>query len=114
MLKPFQAIVLELCSFRPAKNPSGTNHYATEIRIPFGRCLCYHLVSNVVGTESQEETSALMAGVKGRSGPPGNQNNFKHGLSWLAHRRTDGVLSEQEQSIRDEILSTNKRDPIQL
>ena len=24
-----------------------------------------------------------MAGVKGRSGPPGNQNNFKHGLSDL-------------------------------
>jgi hypothetical protein len=46
-----------------------------------------------------------MAGVKGRSGPPGNQNNFKHGLSRLAHRRTDGVLSEQEQSIRDEILA---------
>src|SRR5262245_20202046 len=46
-----------------------------------------------------------MAGVKGRSGSPGNQNNFKHGLSRLAHRRTDGVLSEQEQSIRDEILA---------
>ena len=46
-----------------------------------------------------------MAGVKGRSGPPGNQNNFKHGLSRLAHRRTDGVLSDQEQSIRDEILA---------
>jgi hypothetical protein len=46
-----------------------------------------------------------MAGVKGRSGPPGNQNNFRHGLSRLAHRRTDGVLSEQEQSIRDEILA---------
>jgi hypothetical protein len=46
-----------------------------------------------------------MAGVKGRSGPPGNQNNFKHGLSRLAHRRADGVLSEHEQSIRDEILA---------
>ena len=46
-----------------------------------------------------------MAGVKGRSGPPGNQNNFKHGLSQLAHRRMDGVLSEQEQNIRDEILA---------
>jgi hypothetical protein len=46
-----------------------------------------------------------LAGLKGRSGPPGNQNNFKHGLSRLARQRTDGVLSEQEQSIRDEILA---------
>ena len=45
-----------------------------------------------------------MAGVKGRSGPSGNQNNFRHGFS-ARHKRTDGVLSEQEQSIRDEILA---------
>src|SRR5262245_30031464 len=45
-----------------------------------------------------------MAGVKGRSGPPGNQNNFKHGLSRLTRQRTGGVLSQQEQSIRDESL----------
>ena len=46
-----------------------------------------------------------MAGVKGRSGPPGNQNNFVHGLSRLTQKRTGGVLSQQEQSIRDEILA---------
>ena len=46
-----------------------------------------------------------MAGVKGRSGPPGNQNNFVHGLSRHTRRRTGGVLSQQEQSIRDEILA---------
>jgi len=46
-----------------------------------------------------------MAGVKGRSGPPGNQNNFVHGLSRLTRQRTGGVLSQQEQNIRDEILA---------
>jgi len=46
-----------------------------------------------------------MAGVKGRSGPPGNQNNFVHGLSRLTRQRTGGVLSQQEQGIRDEILA---------
>ena len=46
-----------------------------------------------------------MAGIKGRSGPPGNQNGFKHGLSALSTQRADGVLSEVEQSIREEILA---------
>ena len=46
-----------------------------------------------------------MSGVKGRSGPPGNQNNFVHGLSRLTRQRTGGVLSQQEQNIRDEILA---------
>jgi hypothetical protein len=46
-----------------------------------------------------------MAGIRGRSGPPGNQNAFRHGLAGVAQRRADGVLSPQEQSIREEILS---------
>jgi hypothetical protein len=46
-----------------------------------------------------------MAGIPGRSGPPGNQNAFRHGLTGLAQRRADGVLNPAEQSIRDEILS---------
>jgi len=46
-----------------------------------------------------------MAGKRGRSGPPGNQNAFRHGLAGLAQRRADGVLDPQEQSIREEILS---------
>ena len=37
--------------------------------------------------------------------PPGNQNAFRHGLAGVAQRRADGVLSPQEQSIREEILS---------
>ena len=46
-----------------------------------------------------------MAGIRGRSGPPGNQNAFRHGLAGIAQRRADGVLNPQEQSIREEILS---------
>jgi len=46
-----------------------------------------------------------MVGMRGRSGPPGNQNAFRHGLAGIAQRRADGVLNPQEQSIREEILS---------
>ena len=46
-----------------------------------------------------------MKAMRGRSGPPGNQNAFRHGLAGIAQRRSDGVLSPQEQSIREEILS---------
>src|ERR1051325_190094 len=48
---------------------------------------------------------SLMAGMRGRSGPPGNQNAFRHGLAGISQRRADGVLNPAEQSIREEILS---------
>src|SRR5437870_3585263 len=47
----------------------------------------------------------LMAGVKNRSGPPGNQNAFQHGLSALDRRHGNGVLTPDEQTIREEILA---------
>jgi hypothetical protein len=46
-----------------------------------------------------------VAGIRGRSGPPGNQNAFRHGLAVIAQRRADGALNATEQSIREEILS---------
>jgi hypothetical protein len=46
-----------------------------------------------------------MAGIRGRSGPPGNQNAFRHGLAGIAQRRDDGILNPAEQSIREEVLS---------
>ena len=46
-----------------------------------------------------------MAGLKGRSGPPCNQNAFKHGLAGIADRRAAGALSPAEQAIREEILA---------
>ena len=45
------------------------------------------------------------ADIRGRSGPPGNQNAFRHGLAGIAQRRSDGVLNPAEESIREEILS---------
>jgi hypothetical protein len=43
-------------------------------------------------------------GVKGKSGPPGNMNAFKHGLAAIQKRREEGVPSEHEESIRQQIL----------
>lgn len=46
-----------------------------------------------------------MAGLKGRSGPPANQNAFRHGLAGIKHRRGEGALTPEEQNIREEILA---------
>jgi hypothetical protein len=35
----------------------------------------------------------LMAGVKGKSGLPGNQNGFKHGPTTVQNRRADDALN---------------------
>jgi len=48
---------------------------------------------------------AVMAGIPGKSGPPGNQNAFRHGLAWISQRCVNGVLNSTEQSIREEILA---------
>jgi len=46
-----------------------------------------------------------MAGLPGKSGPPGNQNAFRHGLAAIDNRRSEGALTENERDIRTEILS---------
>jgi hypothetical protein len=46
-----------------------------------------------------------MAGIRGKSGPPGNQNAFRHGLAGISQRRVNGALTPAEQSIREEILN---------
>src|SRR5262245_188153 len=45
-----------------------------------------------------------MAGLKGKSGPPGNMNAFKHGLAAIQKRREESVTTEHEESIRQQIL----------
>ena len=47
-----------------------------------------------------------MAGLRGKSGPPGNQNAFRHGLAGISQRRVNGALNPIEQSIREEILAS--------
>jgi hypothetical protein len=41
-------------------------------------------------------------GIKGRSGPPGNQNAFRHGLAAIEKRQDAGVLSGLGRFIKDE------------
>jgi hypothetical protein len=43
-------------------------------------------------------------GVKGRSGPPGNMNAFKHGLAAIQKRREESLNTEHEESVRQQIL----------
>ena len=45
-----------------------------------------------------------MAGLKGKSGPPGNMNAFKHGLAAIQKRREDGIPTEHEENVRQQIL----------
>ena len=37
-----------------------------------------------------------MAGLKGKSGPPGNMNAFKYGLAAIQKPRTNGPLNQDE------------------
>ena len=46
-----------------------------------------------------------MAGLAGKSGPPGNQNAFRHGLAGISQRRFNGALNSTEHSVRAEILA---------
>src|SRR5438046_9482506 len=46
-----------------------------------------------------------MSGIKGHSGPPNNQNAFKHGLAGISQRRSNGALTPDEQTIREDILA---------
>src|SRR5919109_2335486 len=45
-----------------------------------------------------------MAGLKGKSGPPGNMTAFKHGLAAIQKRREESVTTEHEESVRQQIL----------
>lgn len=46
-----------------------------------------------------------MAGIQGKSGPPENQNAFKHGLASVTQRRANGALTPDERAIREDILA---------
>ena len=45
-----------------------------------------------------------MAGLKGKSGPPGNMNAFKHGLAAIQKRREESTITEHEEGVRQQIL----------
>jgi hypothetical protein len=45
-----------------------------------------------------------MAGLKGKSGPPGNMNAFKHGLASIQKRREEDIPTQHEENVRQQIL----------
>jgi hypothetical protein len=45
-----------------------------------------------------------MAGLKGKSGPVGNMNAFKHGLAAIQKHREEAVTTEHEENVRQQIL----------
>jgi len=45
-----------------------------------------------------------MSGLKGKSGPAGNMNAFKHGLAAIQKRREEGVPTEHGETVRQQIL----------
>jgi ABC-type uncharacterized transport system substrate-binding protein len=45
-----------------------------------------------------------MKGLKGKSGPPGNMNAFKHGLAAIQKRREESLTTAHEESVRQQIL----------
>jgi hypothetical protein len=45
-----------------------------------------------------------MGGMKGKSGPPGNMNAFKHGLAAIQKRREESITTEHEESVRQQTL----------
>jgi hypothetical protein len=64
--------------------------------------LCYNETSTE--NESRHLGHNEMAGLKGKSGPPGNMNAFKHGLASIQKRREEGVPTEHEENVRQQIL----------
>jgi len=48
--------------------------------------------------------AVAIAGIRAISGPPGNQNAFRHRLASISQRRTNGDLNPSEQSIREKFL----------
>ena len=52
-----------------------------------------------VSTVVLSQDGACMAGLKGKSGPPGNMNAFKHGLAAIQKRREESVTTEHEDGV---------------
>ena len=45
-----------------------------------------------------------MAGLKGKSGSPGNMNAFKHGLAAIQKHREESITIAREENVRQQIL----------
>jgi hypothetical protein len=50
-----------------------------------------------------------MAGLKGKSGPPGNMNAFKHGLAAIQKRREEGIPTKHKENVREQISKQTQK-----
>jgi hypothetical protein len=64
--------------------------------------LCHYFaaVKQLWENESRHVESNEMAGLKGKSGPPGNMNAFKHRLAAIQKCREESITTEHEESVR--------------
>jgi hypothetical protein len=75
-----------------------------EQKTIFSLCHYFAIMKPVPENESRHLGQNEMAGLKGKSGPPGNMNAFKHGLAAIQKRREESVITEHEESVRQQIL----------
>jgi hypothetical protein len=52
---------------------------------------------------------AAMAGMKGKSGPPGNMNAFKHGLAAIQKRREESTITDTRRASRSKPFGRYQR-----
>src|SRR5262249_23022452 len=67
-------------------------------------CHYFATMKQLWENESRHLGRNEMAGLKGKSSPPGNMNAFKHGLAAIQKRRVESVTTEHEENVRQQIL----------
>jgi hypothetical protein len=77
---------------------------AREDKRIFLLCQYFATVKELWENESCHVGRNEMAGLNGKSGPPGNMNAFKYGLAAIQKRREESVTTEHEEGVRQQIL----------
>src|SRR5215475_6390695 len=70
----------------------------------FSLCHYFAIIKPVAENESRHLGQNEMAGLKGKSEPPGNMNAFKHGLAAIQKHRGESITTEYEEGVRQQIL----------
>src|SRR5262245_51040855 len=69
----------------------------------FSFCHYFAIMKRASENESPHLGQNEMVGLKGKSRPPGNMNAFNHGLAFIEKRREEGVPTQHEENIRQQI-----------
>src|SRR5215831_18905262 len=77
---------------------------ARQYKRIFSLCHYFAIMKPVQRSESRHLRQNEMAGLKGKSGPLGNMNAFKHGLAAIQKRREESITTEHEENVRRQIL----------